>query len=87
MNFVAYGFVKRTLRPTELIAIVCVCVSKMHRKVRKTRKNDETSAIISIGRQREREREINVKCLFILQYTVIDIQYAKIYVIRPSLYN
>ena len=85
MNFVAYGFVKRTLRPTELIAIVCVCVSKMHRKVRKTRKNDETSAIISIGRQRE--REINVKCLFILQYTVIDIQYAKIYVIRPSLYN
>ena len=63
----------------------------MHRKVRKTRKNDETSAIISIGRQRERERErereINVKCLFILQYTVIDIQYAKIYVIRPSLYN
>lgn len=57
----------------------------MHRKVRKTRKNDETSAIISIGRQRE--REINVKCLFILQYTVIDIQYAKIYVIRPSLYN
>lgn len=26
MNFVAYGFVKRTLRPTELIAIVCVCV-------------------------------------------------------------
>lgn len=51
MNFVAYGFVKRTLRPTELIAIVCVCMSEMHRRVRKTRKNDETSAIISIGRQ------------------------------------
>lgn len=26
MNLVAYGFVKRTLRSTELIAIVCVCV-------------------------------------------------------------
>lgn len=53
MNFVAYGFVKRTLRSTELIAIVCVCMcmSEMHRRVRKTRKNDETSAIISIGRQ------------------------------------
>lgn len=29
--------------------------------------------------------EINAKCLFMSQYTVIDIQYAKIYVIRPSL--
>lgn len=38
MNFVAYGFVKRTLRPTELIAIVCVCVRNASKSTKNTKK-------------------------------------------------
>lgn len=56
MNFVAYGFVKRTLRPTELIAIVCVCVCQKciekyekHEKMMKRRQSFR-----SVDRERER---------------------------------